>query len=780
MLPKFYQHLLALAFAVNKINQDPMILSNLTLGFHIYDSHFDSRMTYRITLDLLFKSQAFLPNYKCDPHIKHIALIGGISPDISSYVADILTLYKIPQVRSVHINTAALSFWYSHQYTGIISLLKHFGWIWVGLLAADDESGDRFLKKLESLFLQNKICSAFVQRMPVDSRFPGLDELSTISANTKEFYSDLKVNVLVVYGETLIIMWLSTALFFAAVNYTEKVWIMTGQIAFASTVISRDWKYEIFQGALIFAIHSNKHEEFQIYLQNVKPAKVHLDDFFKEFWAQAFGCSVPDPKDLTEAHQFCTGRESLKDLPGILFEMVMTGHSYSIYNAVFAVAHALHNLDLSRRKHKAVRMTRYLEEINPCGLPTHLPTYLPTYLLIYLPNICKLIIHLLCIPDLLHLTFQLNIFLKKVHPLSLCNPYCQPGYQKKKEEGEKFCCYDCVQCPEGKISNERDTEDCFKCPSDQYPNQRQDECFPKMTVFLSYEEPLGISLATSAVFFFSVTILVLKIFHLHKDSPIVKANNRDLTYALLISLLLCFLSPFLFIGKPGVMTCFLRQPAFGIIFSLAVSCVLAKTITVVVAFMATKPGSSMRKWMGKRLTCLIVLSSSSIPVGMCAIWLTISPPFPNLDMDTLTTEIVAECKEGSVTMFYLVLGYMGLLSIISFSVAFLARKLPDSFNEAKFITFSMLVFTSVWLSFVPTYLSTKGKYMVAVEIFSILASSAGLLGCIFFPKCFIIVLRPELNNKDHLMRRKEEQQRKLGDWRLKYIKNSCWNWVCLV
>lgn len=113
MLPKFYQHLLALAFAVNKINQDPMILSNLTLGFHIYDSHFDSRMTYRITLDLLFKSQAFLPNYKCDPHRRHIALIGGISPDVSSYVADILSLYKIPQVRSVHINRAALSFQYS-------------------------------------------------------------------------------------------------------------------------------------------------------------------------------------------------------------------------------------------------------------------------------------------------------------------------------------------------------------------------------------------------------------------------------------------------------------------------------------------------------------------------------------------------------------------------------------------------------------------------------------------------------------------------------------------
>lgn len=279
-----------------------------------------------------------------------------------------LTYGSFPMQRSNMVETS--SFYHTvsnedHQYTGIIYLLKHFGWIWVGLLAGDDKSGERFLKKLESLFLQNKICSAFVQRMPVDSRFPELDELTTISANTNKFYSDPKVNTLVVYGETLTVMWLSTALFFAGVNYTEKVWIMTGQIDFASTVISKHWKYKIFQGAFLFAIHSNEHEEFQIYLQNIKPAKAQPDDFFKEFWEQAFGCSVPDPKNLIEAHKFCSGTESLRDLPGILFEMVMTGHSYSIYTAVFAVAHALHSLDLSRSKHKAIRITRHLEEISP-------------------------------------------------------------------------------------------------------------------------------------------------------------------------------------------------------------------------------------------------------------------------------------------------------------------------------------------------------------------------------------------------------------------------------
>nr|XP_058139277.1 vomeronasal type-2 receptor 116-like [Dasypus novemcinctus] len=291
---------------------------------------------------------------------------------------------------------------------------------------------------------------------------------------------------------------------------------------------------------------------------------------------------------------------------------------------------------------------------------------------------------------------------------------------------------------------------CVQCPAEEYSNTERNRCVSKVVTFLSLQDTLGVLLACTALCLSLVTAAVLWVFMKHRDTPIVKANNRALSYILLFSLLLCFLCSLLFIGRPNTATCILRQVTFAVVFTVAVSTVLAKTITVILAFKAMKPRRTMRWLLTSGVSNSVIPICTLIQVMICGIWLGTSPPFIDIDTHSEPRIIIIECNKGSVPAFYCVLGYLGSLALGSFILAFQARNLPDTFNEAKFLTFSMLLFCSVWVTFLPVYHSTKGKVMVAVEIFSILASSAGLLGCIFAPKCYIILIRPDKNSLKQL------------------------------
>nr|XP_021323523.1 extracellular calcium-sensing receptor isoform X3 [Danio rerio] len=346
-----------------------------------------------------------------------------------------------------------------------------------------------------------------------------------------------------------------------------------------------------------------------------------------------------------------------------------------------------------------------------------------------------------------------NFKIKKA-PQSVCSESCPPGTRQATKKGLPVCCFDCLPCGDGEISNVTNAIECTVCPDEFWSNKDKDQCVPKEVEFLSYEDPLGISLTTACLLGTCFCALVMIIFCQHRNTPIVRANNSELSFLLLLSLKLCFLCVLLFIGRPQLWTCQLRHAVFGISFVLCVSSILVKTMVVIAVFKSSRPeGKGSMKWFGTTQQRCTVLILTALQVVICIVWLSNSSPAPHKNSQHISSKIVYECAIGSLAGFSLLLGYIGLLAAVSFLLAFLARNLPDNFNEAKFITFSMLIFCAVWIAFVPAYVTSPGKYAVAVEIFAILASSFGLLGAIFAPKCYIILLHPEKNTKKAIMGR---------------------------
>ncbi|KAM3936583.1 vomeronasal type-2 receptor 26-like [Leptodactylus fuscus] len=469
----------------------------------------------------------------------------------------------------------------------------------------------------------------------------------------------------------------------------------------------------------------------------------------------------------------CNRTIKLGELSNNLYDTERFGVTYLVYKSVYAMAHSLHEMQIQmsgniRDKYKGNQLQKYLRRVrftDPYGEDVWFNEKGEMSTIYHILNYASPIRTALGFSNVGHFNVssqegkQLEINNFKINwknlniPVSTCSEQCPPGYKRTIKPGIHKCCFECLECSEGEISNKTDSVSCHKCPDDQWPNHQNQQCVPKPIEFLSYKNDstvLTVSIISILCFFKSSTIL--GIFILFRDTPVVRANNQTLSFILLASIMLSFLCVFLFLGHPTHVSCMLRQTSFGILFSVAISSILAKTILVYMAFKATKPGSSWRKFIGERLTNCVVFFCLFLQVLLNIIWLSISPPFPEMNTHLYQDKIIFQCNEGSMLAFSILLGYMGLLAAVSFIVAFLARNLPDSFNEAKNITFSMLVVCSVWVAFIPAYMSVTGKNTVLVEIFAIISSSVGILGCIFFPKCYIILVRPELNSKSSLMR----------------------------
>ncbi|XP_039537665.1 extracellular calcium-sensing receptor [Pimephales promelas] len=772
-----------MVFAIKEINNNSSLLPGVTLGYRILDSCDHVHTSLRSVLFLVngtsSQTQADAAgSAKCLSTAPVPAVIGLASSSPTRAVAQTLGPFGIPLISYFATCTCLTdkkeypSFLRTvpsdvFQVQGLVQLVSHFGWRWVGTVGTDDDYSHYGIQAFTEQLERVGGCISFHHTIP---KAPSQAQIHAI-LNSLEGSTARVIIAFATEGQLLELL-----AEVARRNLTRWQWVAS-EAWVTAKLLTIPELHPVLAGTVGFSFRGTTIPGLAEFLLRVRPSPRPESVFNNMFWEELFGCSLGYEDSGDSELPLCTGSEDLMETENSYTDVSRVRISYNVYKAVYAIAHALHQLlqcvseeqssdhfCKTESKFSTWQLLHYLKKVNFTNQFKEKVYFdnngepVPLYDIINWQRNGRGTIRFQMVG-----TYdgsaphgqQLKIDEGLIQwagghtevPVSLCTPPCPPGTRQATQPGKPICCFDCLPCAEGEISNISGATECTKCPQFYWPNKERVSCVAGIEEFLSYREIMGIILISLSLFGVAVATVITVIFFLFRSTPIVKANNSEMSFLLLLSLKLCFLCSLVFVGRPSPWTCRARQAAFGISFVLCISCILVKTIVVLLAFRSTMPGSISIKLFGPPQQRVFIFCCTTGQVILCACWLALAPPYPYKNTSYQGGKIVLECKDVWPLGFYLVLGYIGLLSCMCFALAFFGRKLPDSFNEAKLITFSMLIFFAVWISFIPAYNSSPGKYTVAVEIFAILASTFGLLFCIFIPKCYVILLRPDLNTK---------------------------------
>nr|XP_051686143.1 vomeronasal type-2 receptor 116-like [Oryctolagus cuniculus] len=98
-----------------------------------------------------------IPNYTYRRESSSAAVLKGTMWATSAQIGTLLGLYKFPQMAPKEMTLVH----------GMVSMMLHFGWTWVGLAISDDEKGMQFLSELRAEMDRNGVCVAFLKMIPV-------------------------------------------------------------------------------------------------------------------------------------------------------------------------------------------------------------------------------------------------------------------------------------------------------------------------------------------------------------------------------------------------------------------------------------------------------------------------------------------------------------------------------------------------------------------------------------------------------------------------------------
>ena len=113
-----------------------------------------------------------------------------------------------------------------------------------------------------------------------------------------------------------------------------------------------------------------------------------------------------------------------------------------------------------------------------------------------------------------------------------------------------------------------------------------------------------------------------------------------------------------------------------------------------------------------------------------------------------------KCGESPRIGLSITLGYNFLLLLVTLYFAFRTRNVPQNFNEAKFINFTIYTLCILWLAFIPTYFATASLgtiYQTGSLVLAIILNATVTLCILFLPKIFYLLFTKQTESQSDPM-----------------------------
>uniref|UniRef100_A0A667ZAU9 Glutamate metabotropic receptor 4 n=1 Tax=Myripristis murdjan TaxID=586833 RepID=A0A667ZAU9_9TELE len=772
----------AMLFALDRINNDNELLPNITLGARILDTC--SRDTHALEQSLTFV-QALIEKDSTDvkclsggPPIitkpeRVVGVIGASASSVSIMVANILRLFKIPQVSyastapELSDNTRYDFFSRvvppdTYQAQAMVDIVKAMRWNYVSTVASEGNYGESgveaFIQKSRE---DGGLCISQSVKIPREPRSGEFDKI------IRRLSENPNARVVIIFANEDDIRRLLQAA--KKANQTGHfIWV--GSDSWGSKIAPILNQEEMAEGAVTILPKRQSIRGFDRYFISRTLENNRRNIWFAEFWENNFQCKLSrHALKKGSGIKKCTNHERI----GKDSSYEQEGKVQFVIDAVYAMAHALHNMhkDLCPGKVglcskmetiNGTLLLKYIRNVNFTGIAGTPVVFnvngdAPGRYEIYQYQITNNTTEYKIIG---HWTDQLHLDTNEMQwpgatnevPSSICSQPCRPGQRKKTVKGIP-CCWHCENC-DG-YQYQADTYTCKMCRFDLRPNENHTGCVPIPIVKLEWSSPWAVIPVLIAVLGIMATLFVVITFIRYNDTPIVKASGRELSYVLLTGIFLCYATTFLMISTPDVGICSLRRIFLGLGMSISYAALLTKTNRIYRIFEQGKMSVSAPRFISPASQLVITFSLISVQLlGVC-IWFGVDPSQAIIDYEdqrTANPEMargVLKCDISDLSLICL-LGYSMLLMVTCTVYAIKTRGVPETFNEAKPIGFTMYTTCIVWLAFIPIFFGTsqsaeKMYIQTTTLTISVSLSASVSLGMLYMPKVYVVLFHPEQN-----------------------------------